>query len=110
MAEKVSPQVQQEAMAIAKGTQRPGQTKEQTKLIVQGIEKGIAEYKKWEKQKSRERDRQRKKALNQKKLESDATEVEPEQPSTKKGAAALPWILLVASWLVFITFYLFSMN
>ncbi len=40
-----SPQTQQEAMKVAKATQKPGQTKEQTKLIAQGIEKGIALYK-----------------------------------------------------------------
>ena len=31
-----SPETQGEALKIAKGMQRPGQTKEQTKLIVQG--------------------------------------------------------------------------
>lgn len=36
-----SEQTQQEALKIAKATQRPGQTKEQTKLITQGIEKGL---------------------------------------------------------------------
>lgn len=44
-----SPQTQQEAMKVAKATQKPGQTKEQTKLIAQGIEKGIALYKKQQK-------------------------------------------------------------
>lgn len=39
-------ETQTEAMKIAKATQKPGQTKEQTKLIAQGIEKGIAQYKK----------------------------------------------------------------
>ncbi|MEF1163713.1 DUF2956 family protein, partial [Vibrio parahaemolyticus] len=38
-------ETQTEAMKIAKATQKPGQTKEQTKLIAQGIEKGIAQYK-----------------------------------------------------------------
>ncbi|MGD8311976.1 MAG: DUF2956 family protein [Gammaproteobacteria bacterium] len=33
-----------EAMRIARGTQRPGQTKEQTKLDAQGIQKGILQY------------------------------------------------------------------
>ena len=37
------------AMTIAKGIQKPNQTKEQTKLIAQGIQKGIAEYKKQQK-------------------------------------------------------------
>ncbi|MES9999711.1 MAG: DUF2956 family protein, partial [Candidatus Thiodiazotropha lotti] len=35
-----------EAMQIARATQRPGQTKEQTKLIAMGIQKGIDQYKK----------------------------------------------------------------
>ena len=42
------------AMKIAKGTQKPHQTKEQTKLIAQGIQKGIAEYKKQQKNKAHE--------------------------------------------------------
>ena len=33
-----SQETQAEAMRIAKSTQKPGQTKEQTKLIAQGIE------------------------------------------------------------------------
>ncbi|MBT0328128.1 DUF2956 family protein, partial [Vibrio campbellii] len=44
-----SQETQTEAMKIAKSTQKPGQTKEQTKLIAQGIEKGIAQYKKQQK-------------------------------------------------------------
>ena len=63
MAKKqVSPEVAEEAIKVAKSTARPGQTKEQTKLIAQGIEKGIAEFKKREKAKARERDKERKKA------------------------------------------------
>ena len=46
MASPISEQTKADAAKIAKGTQKPGQTKEQTKLISQGIEKGIAEYKK----------------------------------------------------------------
>ncbi len=57
-----SEQTQQEAMGIAKATQKPGQTKEQTKLIAQGIEKGIALYKKQQKEKSRQADKAKKKA------------------------------------------------
>ncbi|GIU31812.1 hypothetical protein TUM4433_23950 [Shewanella schlegeliana] len=41
----ISNETKTEAMKVAKATQKPGQTKEQTKLIAQGIEKGIAEYK-----------------------------------------------------------------
>ena len=43
---KHSQEVQTEAIKVAKSIQKPKQTKEQTKLIAQGIEKGIAEYKK----------------------------------------------------------------
>lgn len=45
----------EEALRVAKGTQSPGQTKEQTKLIAKGIEKGIALYKKQEREKVRVR-------------------------------------------------------
>ncbi|TCS44034.1 DUF2956 domain-containing protein [Reinekea marinisedimentorum] len=105
---KPSAQTQQEALAIAKGTQRPGQTKEQTKLIAQGIEKGISEYKKREKQKARERDKQRKKELSQKETAEQPAEYNGENTQNSNGRAALPWVLLAASWLAFITFYLFN--
>ena len=52
-----SPETREEAMKIAKGTQKPGQTKEQTKLIAQGIQKGIDQYKKKQKAKTREIDK-----------------------------------------------------
>ena len=56
---------QDEAMQIARGTQRPGQTKEQTKLIAQGIQKGIEQYKKRQNAKARELDKKLKKANQQ---------------------------------------------
>ena len=37
--DKISPETQQEAMKIARANQKPGQTKEQTQLIAQGIRK-----------------------------------------------------------------------
>ncbi len=49
-----SPETVDAAMKIAKGIKKPNQTKEQTKLIAQGIQKGIAEYKKQQKGKVRE--------------------------------------------------------
>lgn len=55
-----SPESQQEALKIARATQKPGQTKEQTKLIAQGIEKGIALYKKQQKERHRQADKARK--------------------------------------------------
>ncbi|MGB5726381.1 MAG: DUF2956 family protein, partial [Thiogranum sp.] len=50
-----------EAMRIARGTQRPGQTKEQTKLVAQGIQKGIEQYKKQQSARARELDKKLKK-------------------------------------------------
>lgn len=99
MSQKPSKETQSEAAKIANATQRPGQTKEQTKLIIQGIEKGIAEYKKQEKAKARERDKQRKKDQRQQ-AEPEKTEPSPVR-QTRTGAGWLPWSLLVISWLAF---------
>ncbi len=54
-------QLSKEAMGIAKSIQRPEQTKQQTKLIAQGISKGIEIYKKQLKEKNRHLDREKKK-------------------------------------------------
>ncbi|MGR8942442.1 MAG: DUF2956 family protein, partial [Gammaproteobacteria bacterium] len=63
--QKPSPQTQEEALKIAKGTQRPAQTKEQTRLIAQGIQKGIDLYKKQQKEKARELNKKLKRASQQ---------------------------------------------
>ncbi|AWB66436.1 DUF2956 domain-containing protein [Saccharobesus litoralis] len=98
----ISPEIQQQAMAVAKATQKPNQTKEQTKLIAQGVEKGIAEYKKREKAKAREADKQKKKALKEKSgsQQSQLTN----QESTTSTLTWLPWGLLIASWLGFVAY------
>ena len=48
-------------MRIARGIQRPAQTKQQTRLIAQGIQKGIEQYKKQQNTRARELDKNRKK-------------------------------------------------
>lgn len=102
----VSSQTQDEAMKIARGTQRPGQTKDQTKLIAQGIQKGIDQYKKQYKVKARELDKQLKKAAAQldggKQARVESIEV------IKYRQSMLPWILLIASWAGFIAFLVFK--
>ncbi|MGL6027533.1 MAG: DUF2956 domain-containing protein [Vibrio sp.] len=103
-------QTQQEALKISKATQRPGQTKEQTKLIAQGIEKGIALYKKQHKEKQRQADKARKKALNVKTSHINATQTSPLMselplPSAQNhwfNNARLAWTLLAFSWLIFL--------
>ena len=104
--DKISPETQQEAMKIARANQKPGQTKEQTPLIAQGIQKGIDEYKKQMKAKARE-------ASRQKKLQAKARHSSQETPEEESEAEVieltrqhpLPWILLVLSWLVFAVFW-----
>jgi len=88
---------QEEAMKIAKGTQKPGQTKEQTKLISQGIQKGIEQYKKQHKAKSRDVSKQLK-SLN--KAKDTLAEHEVIEKVVNKQHW-LPWTLLVISWLGF---------
>jgi hypothetical protein len=101
---KISNQARAEAMKIARATQRPGQKKQQTKLIAQGIEKGITEFRKREKAKARERDKLRKKAVEK----TDPTQPQAEQKQhnqTRKSASWstwIPWLLLLASWAYFL--------
>ena len=90
-----SPETRSDAMKIAKGTQRPGQTKEQTRLIAQGIQKGIDQYKKQHKAKLRELDKRHK--TTQLKT-SSANEIEF-QKQTIYRQHWLPWLLLAFSWL-----------
>ena len=88
----ISLETETEAMKIARATQRPKQTKEQTKLIAQGIEKGIAQYKKLQKIKQRAQDKQRKQTV--KKIEPSAL-IEDE---SKDNCSRLPWVLLAITW------------
>ena len=102
--EKILKQARAEALKIARGIQRPGQKKEQTKLIAQGIEKGITEFRKREKAKARERDKLRKKALKEPKTTQPQAE-QSQDVKTKKSAlwsAWVPWLLLLASWAYFL--------
>ena len=100
--DKISPETQQEAMKVARANQKPGQTKEQTQLIAQGIQKAIDEYKKQMKARAREASRQKKlqarakqpqQGEHEEESEIDVIEVSRQHP--------LPWVLLVLSWLVF---------
>ncbi|MBD8511810.1 DUF2956 domain-containing protein [Photobacterium sp. WH77] len=99
-----SPETQAEAMQIARATQKPGQTKEQTKLIAQGIQKGIELYKKQQKAKARERDKFRKKQLKEKTAPDPTVQAQSEHTEVQKIVTQSPiaWILLVLSWAGFI--------
>lgn len=103
MNSKISKEVQDQAMKVAKGKQKKGQTKEQTKLIAQGIEKGIAEYKKQQSKKAREADKFRKQKVKQQK---QAAIVNEEELIDEKQNNKLPWILLALSWTGFLIYLL----
>ena len=95
---QVSEKSKDDAMKIARGTQKPGQTKEQTKLIAQGIQKGIEQYKKTQSEKKRELDKKLSKASAKLALaESTDNITKPEVVKDNK----LPWVLLLLSWLGF---------
>lgn len=97
----VSPEIRSEALQIAKGSQRPGQTKEQTRFIAQGIQKGIEQYKKQQKVKARELDK-RLKTVRLKAAPAGEVEV---QERIVYRQHWMPWLLLVLTWLS-VGFYL----
>tara|TARA_B110000467_G_C18033701_1_gene322098 strand:- start:316 stop:636 length:321 start_codon:yes stop_codon:yes gene_type:complete len=101
MTSNVSKETQEQALKVAKGTQKKGQSKEQTKLIAQGIEKGIAEYKKQQNMKARERDKQRKQKLKIQQIAKPHDVSEDLSISEGKFMTKLPWGLLILSWVVF---------
>lgn len=94
-----SQETRDEAMKIARGTQRPGQTKEQTRLIAQGIQKGIDQYKKQQKARARDLDRQRNKLHRETARHADSDDSPPVEVHYRQHW--LPWLLLVISWLGF---------
>ncbi len=100
-----SAQTKDEAMKIARSTQRPGQTKEQTRLIAQGIQKGIDQYKKQQKSKARELDKKLKQASRKIVNTSVPEEAEVQQPIQYRQHW-FPWLLLGVSWIGFVGFFL----
>ncbi|SQH75283.1 conserved protein of unknown function [Shewanella benthica] len=108
-AKNVSNETKNEAMKVAKAIQKPGQIKEQTKLIAAGIEKGIAEYKKQHKNKARDRDKARKQDIKAKARTARTAKAalsETSDGASQSYAHLLPWGLLVISWIGFIGFNL----
>jgi len=93
----------EDAMKIARGTQKPGQSKDQTKLIAQGIQKGIEQYKKQQKTKARDLSKQLKSVA---KAKENAAEPELIETVVVKQHW-LPWSLLILSWICFSAIYLF---
>jgi hypothetical protein len=105
----VSEQTRDEAMKIARGTQKPGQTKEQTKLIAQGIQKGIDLYKKKQKSKARELDKKLKQVTKGNDSEEDNAAEEYDHIQNHH-ARRLPWVLLILSWIAFAICWVYAPN
>jgi hypothetical protein len=99
--QKPSQQTQEDALKIARGIQRPAQTKEQTKLIAQGIQKGIDLYKKQQKEKARDLNKKLKKISIQKRqsIEPDGDHDDEIPESMVYRQHWLPWLLLFLTWL-----------
>ncbi len=105
--QKPSPQTQEEALKIARSTQRPGQTKEQTRLIAQGIQKGIDLYKRQQKEKAREMNKRLKKASRQKEPSTETDEAEILETIAYRQHW-LPWLLLGLTWLGLAAYWLLA--
>ena len=97
VSKQASRQIRDEAMRIARARQAPGQTKEQTRLIAQGIQKGIEQYIRGQNEKSRELDRRLKQA-DKDKGGREEPQVEFKETIVRRQHW-LPWVLLVATWL-----------
>ena len=99
--------IRAEAQKIASMQKIDGQTKEQTKLIAKGIQKGIEHYLRQSSEKSRDLDR-RTKALKKKESNAEVSSVEIEKVVYRHSI--YPWVGLVVSWLFFIGFVLFKLK
>ena len=102
---QLSEKSKDDAMKVARATQKPGQTKEQTKLIAQGIKKGIEIYKKQQNEKARELD----KKLNKVSALRGTNETSTKQvvESVVVRGKLLPWVLLALSWISFVVYLLY---
>ncbi|OBU31578.1 DUF2956 domain-containing protein [Photobacterium kishitanii] len=96
-----SAETQIEALRVAKATQKEGQTKEQTKLIAQGIQKGIEQYKKQQKAKARERDKLKKKSAQTKNNQTEIIDTPAVVQQIIYKQHWLPWGIIIASWVGF---------
>ena len=98
---RISEATREEGMRIARSTQRPEQTKEQTKLIAAGIQRGIDLYKKQQKAKARENALKLRKEGRERSSDSPASapDVPGLQTNVPRGNAVLAWTLLALTWL-----------
>ncbi len=101
---EISAETVAESLRLARANQVAGQSKEQTQLIAQGIQKGIAEYKRAQKTKQRAADRtkkqQRRQSQNSTPEPSSELMIEAESQNKPNHHLGnwLPWTLLLLTW------------
>lgn len=91
--------IESAALHVARRIHAPGQTKEQTKLIAQGIAKGIALYKKQQSEKLRERDKLRKRLAKQR--ERGITESSSDDDTEARAGGSAIGTACLAAGIVF---------
>ena len=96
-------EIQIEAEKIARNRQLPEQTKEQTRLIAQGIQKGIEQYRRQQSAKERDFDKELKK-LKQQALETQQPETRVEEKIVYRQHW-LPWVMLIITWIGVAAFF-----
>ncbi len=92
---KVTREIQLEAEQIARSLQKPGQTKEQTRLIAKGIQQGIETYRRQQAEKARDFDKELKKLKRQENTE--AATAQTRETCIVYRQHWLPWLLLMLS-------------
>jgi hypothetical protein len=98
--------IKDEAEKIANATQTSGQTKSETRLISQGIAKGIEAYKKQEKAKARERSKNEKKKKTQASVATDSNE---KQQSTPDSSGLAKLVKYISNFMALLSFAHFAM-
>lgn len=99
--------VTDKALNIAQGIKQEKQTKAQTKLVAQGIGKGIELYKKQQNKKQRDIDKNRKRELKNK-ANSESNHIGESNQFQKRtwiSQAKIAWGLLILSWLFFLVYF-----
>ena len=98
--------IRAEALKIANSRHIDGQTREQTRLIASGIQRGMEQFLRQQNEKARELDKRIKKVQRM-----ASTYPQPESATDAEVVAHvpinlswLPWGLLIVSWILFVTY------
>lgn len=95
--------IRAEALKIANTIKTEGQTSVETKAIANGIQRGMELFLRQQSEKTRDLDKRAKKVKQlASKLTQDQHADEKEVVANEQAASKLPWILLAASWVLFL--------